>query len=177
MHNTEWKTYEEVAAFLLHRHAKEFGLSKVEGKQSVKGNRSETDWEIDAKGFNDNGVGFVIVECRRYTKSKQNQEQMAALAYRIEDTGASGGIIVSPLGLQLGAEKVASAENILEVKLSADSTPNEFAMSFLNKLMIGMVDTVAVSDSVIITLSRACKKCGKQFEVLVNESSCPNCIE
>jgi len=46
-----WSTYEEVATYLLDRNAKEFGLEKVEGKQSVLGQRSGTNWVIDAKGI------------------------------------------------------------------------------------------------------------------------------
>ncbi len=148
MSDKAWSSYEEVAAYLLDRNAKEFGLERVEGKQSVTGQRSGTSWKIDAKGVKKNSEGFIIVECRRYTTSKQNQEQMGALAYRIIDTGASGGIIVSPLGLQIGAQKVASAEQILEVELDANSTPSEFALRFLNKLMIGVADTLVFRDSV-----------------------------
>jgi len=88
-----WSTYEEVATYLLDRNAKEFGLEKVEGKQSVLGQRSGTNWVIDAKGIKDDGIGFVIVECRRYTTSKQNQEKIGALAYRIIDTGLLVGLL------------------------------------------------------------------------------------
>src|SRR5215210_705819 len=96
----KWESYEQVAAYLLNQFASEFGLERVEGKQKVVGQRSGTDWEIDAKGFRSGDTGFVIVECRRYTTSKQNQGKVGALAYSIIDSGAEGGIIVSPLGLQ-----------------------------------------------------------------------------
>lgn len=168
-------TYEEVATYLLDQNAKEFGLEKFEGKQSLSGKRSRTNWVVDAKGIKDDGIGFVIVEYRRYTTSKQNQEKMGALAYRIIDSGASGGIIVSPMGLQSGAEKVASSEGILEVMLDADSTPHEFAMRFLNKLMIGMHDTVSFGDKCTATVHRIYKQCGKRFEVKENEILCPGC--
>ena len=54
--------------------------------------------------------GFVIIECRRYTKSRQSQEKIGGLAYRILDTGARGGILISPLGMQEGASKIADVE-------------------------------------------------------------------
>ena len=38
-------------------------------------------------------------------------------AYKIQDTGAAGGIVVSPLELQTGARRVAKAENIHRVFL------------------------------------------------------------
>lgn len=175
MADKAWSTYEEVATYLLDQNSNEFGLEKVEGKQSLSGKRSGTNWVVDAKGIKDDGIGFVIIECRRYTTSKQNQEKMGALAYRIIDTGASGGIIVSPMGLQPGAEKVASSEGILEVMLDADSTPHEFAMRFLNKLMVGVHDTGTVSDKVTEIVHRICERCGKRFEVKENEKVCPDC--
>jgi hypothetical protein len=89
----KWETYEEVAAHLLNEMAAEFGLDYFEGKQSVEGKKSGTSYEIDAKGATRDGDIFFIVECRRYTKSRQSQERVGALAYRILDTGASGGII------------------------------------------------------------------------------------
>jgi hypothetical protein len=144
-----WQNYEEVATYLLDQFAHEFGLGRVEGKQTIAGARSGTQWEIDAKGLKQDGEGFVIIECRRYTKSKQSQEKIGALAYRILDTGASGGIIVSPLGVQEGAAMIATAENIQVVHLDENSTTTEYVLQFLNKVMIGVEDKgILLSDEV-----------------------------
>jgi len=173
----KWENYEEVARYLLDKFADEFGLEKVEGKQKIDGLRSGTKHEIDAKGVKEGNQGFVIIECRRYTKSKQNQEKLGALAYRITDTGAEGGILVSPLGMQEGAKKIADSENILNVRLAANSTPHDFNMQFLNKLMIGLSETVTVSEHVNITISQACQNCGKEFIVNNGEVLCKSCRE
>ena len=135
---TKWENYEEVATHLLNRFAADFGLERVEGKQGIIGYRSGTTWEIDAKGVRAGNTGFIIVECRRYTSSRQNQEKAAAMAYRINDAGAAGGIIISPLGLQEGARKVSNAENIIDVHLNEDCNQHEYVMKFLNKVMIGL---------------------------------------
>lgn len=111
----------------------------------MQGKRSGTGWEIDAKGVRASDGGFFIVECRRYTTSRQNQEKIGALAYRIIDSGAAGGIIVSPLGLQEGAEKVAAAENIFNVRLDENSTRHQFAMQFLNKFVVGACVNLCVT--------------------------------
>jgi hypothetical protein len=148
--NKKWETYEEVAVFLLNQLATTLGLEYVEGKQEVRGNRSGTTWEIDGKGVKTEGEGFVIIECRRYTKSKQNQEQVAAVAYRIQDTGAKGGIIVSPLGIQEGAAKVANSENIQTVHMDENSTRTEYVFGFLNRVFIGLSDTIQVTDELIV---------------------------
>jgi hypothetical protein len=147
-----WKTYEDVATFLLDKFAQEFGLQRVEGKQLIDGLRSGTKWEIDAKGIREGDSGFIIVECRRNTTSRQNQEKIAGLAYRIVDVGAAGGIVVSPIGLQEGARKVAVAENIVEVHLDENSTADDFFLSFLNRIMVGVSDTICWNDSVQIEI-------------------------
>jgi hypothetical protein len=148
-----WKTYEEVARHLLAQFGEHFEIEDVEGKQKVKGRRSGTDWEIDAKGCK-TGMNemFVIVECRRHTSSGQTQEDIAGLSYRIIDTGASGGIIVSPLPLQKGAMKIAQAENIVEVTLNANCSTTDYVMKFLKKVMVGvglsldpMIPSISVS--------------------------------
>jgi 2-polyprenyl-3-methyl-5-hydroxy-6-metoxy-1,4-benzoquinol methylase len=141
MSQTQWRSYEQVAHYLLNQMASEFGLRRVEGKQTIRGSRSGTAWEIEAKGVRiGEGEGFIIVECRRYTTSKQRQEQMGGLAYRILDTGAAGGILVSPLGLQEGAAKVAGAENIQTVILSENSTTTNYLLQFLNIAFLGVTD-------------------------------------
>jgi hypothetical protein len=146
----QWESYEQVAAYLIEQFATEFGLERVEGKHEVVGKRSGRNWEIDAKGFRHGDSGFVIVECRRYTTSKQNQEKVGGLAYRIIDTGAKGGIIVSPLGLQEGAERVAAAENIVSVQLNENSNRQDYVLRFLNRVMVGLSDTITFKDSVTV---------------------------
>ena len=72
MMTKRWESYEEVATYLLRQFAQEFGLDRVEGTQEVVGQRSDTTWEIDAKGVRQGYTGFVSIECRRYTTSKPN---------------------------------------------------------------------------------------------------------
>jgi hypothetical protein len=143
---TKWESYEQVATYLLDRFASEFGLERVEGKQELVGKRSGTTWEIDAKGVRLGDTGIVIVECRRYSTSKQNQGKVGSLAYRILDTGAVGGIIVSPLGLQEGAERIAAAENIISVQLTEGSTRHKYVLRFLKLVMIGLHHTLNFKD-------------------------------
>jgi hypothetical protein len=146
-----WESYEQVAVYLLDQIADVLGLERVEGKQSLAGKRSGTRWKIEGKGVKLRDGGFVIIECRRYTKSRQKQEQAAGLAYRILDTGAEGGIVVSPFGLQEGAAKVAAAENIQTVFMNENSTRTEYIVRFLNNIFVGFSDSVGLSDSVIAT--------------------------
>jgi hypothetical protein len=147
-----WESYEQVAVYLLDQIADVLGLKRVEGKQSLGGNRSGTQWEIDGKGVKLRDGGFVIIECRRYTKSKQKQEQVAGLAYRILDTAAEGGIVVSPFGLQEGAAKVAAAENIQTVFTNENCTRTEYILRFLNNIFVGLSDTVSVTDELKVEI-------------------------
>ena len=138
----QWRKYEQVATEILSRIRNELRLSSVEGKQSITG-LSGTDWELDAKGIAQGSDAFVIVECRRHTTGKIKQEAVAALAFRIQDTGASGGVLVSPLGFQEGAEKVAASANIQSAVLNADATPEQFALRFLGNLFVGFTGVEA----------------------------------
>jgi hypothetical protein len=171
----KWLSYEELATYLLNRMAKEFGLESVQGKQKIQGKRCGTSWVIDAKGIIEGGGGFFIVECRRYTTSKQNQEKVGGLAYRILDTGANGAILVSQMGLQEGGEKIAAAENILSVELDENSTPTDFALKFLNKLYLGITMRSKATMTVVPRLVRACSKCDKTFTPLGSETLCKDC--
>ena len=131
-----WKKYEETARNVLEQVKAHFGLSRVEGKQEIAG-VSKTDWEIDAKGIEVDTGGTVIIECRLRNRP-QNQEAMAALAFRIQDTGSVGGIIVTPCLLQKGASLIASSRNIRHVKLNPASTASDFAFEFIGNLFIGV---------------------------------------
>jgi hypothetical protein len=74
-------------------------LERVEGKQTLVG-ESGADWEIDAKGLEAESGAIVVVECRRYTTSRIKQGAVAQLAWTIDDLGAPGGIVVTPIGVQ-----------------------------------------------------------------------------
>jgi hypothetical protein len=140
-----WSRYEDVTRVLLDRFREDFGLERVEGKQKVPG--KSRPWEIDAKGVRQADDAIVLVECRRRSR-RPNAEAVAALAYKISDTGALGGIIVSPLPFQKGAKLVAEANDIVHVQLRPDSTPEEFGMAFLSKILLGLGDHVTLSDHV-----------------------------
>lgn len=149
----KWRTYEEVAQFLLNQFASELGLGRVEGKQIVAGHAG-TDWEIDAKAYRARNEAFLIVECRRYPRSRVSQEEIAGLAYRIKDTGAEGAIVVSPLGLQKGARLVARKECVSEVRLTPDSTTTDYVLQFLNRAFVGMSVKVKSNASIGIVAIR-----------------------
>lgn len=141
-----WKTYEEVAAYVLNQCAADFGLGRFDGKQVVSGG-SGADWEVDARGWSKDGSTFVIVECKKHTGTGISQGITGSLAYVIKDTGASGGFLVSPAGLQSGAKKVAAAEGIHEIKLDPKSTTSAYFGEWLDKIRAGFTDTVNVSIS------------------------------
>lgn len=141
-----WQSYEEVATYLLNEFAEHFGLECVEGKQCVTG-ASGTDWELDAKGVSKNGEGFLIVECK-HRKGRLNQAILGSLAYSIQDTGAQGGIVVTPIDLQKGAKKIAAHENIHHVILNPSSTTSQYVLRFLEKVFVGVAVSVGISAEV-----------------------------
>lgn len=132
----QWRNYEQVARHLLEQFASDFGLTSVDGKQKVEGG-SGTEWEIDAKGVLIDDDSFLIVECKRWS-TRVDQATVASLAFQIIDTGASGGILVSPLGFQKGAKKVAAAQRIVEVKFDPRSTYTDYFIRFMEKAFVGL---------------------------------------
>ncbi len=170
-----FETYEQVATFLLNEFASRFGLIAVEGKQIVAG--QATRWEIDAKGVKADSDRFIVVECRRYTSTKLDQEALAGLAYRIHDVGADGGIVVTPIGLQEGAQRVAQTEGIVTVRLDSASTTTDYVMEFLKHVMVGRsLDMSATADmSCCAEVVRQCRACGEQFVVAGDERLCLAC--
>lgn len=146
-----WKSYEEVAAFVLSACAAEFGLGRFDGKQVIAG-ASGTKWEVDARGWSEDGLTFVIVECKLHLGTGINQALMGSLAYTIKDTGAAGGFLVSPCGLQSGARMVAAAEGIHEIKLDPRSTTSAYFGEWLGKIRIGLTDNVSISEHLSITM-------------------------
>ena len=147
MDKVRWQTYEEVAAYLLNKLAQHFGVGRFEGKQIVAG-VCGTKWEIDAKGCADDNSRVIVVECKRHTKSGINQAITGSLAWTIQDIVADGGILVSPLGLQEGAKKVAANAKIVEVKLHQDSTTTEYMLQFLDQIHIGISEKVHLTDHI-----------------------------
>lgn len=145
MPDAKWRTYEELAKFIIQELAEEFDIGEVEGKQVIPG-ESGTNWEIDAKGIKVGDSGVVLIECRRYLTSRIKQEQMAAIAYRIKDIGAVSGITVSPLEPQEGAKILAAHENITHVVLDPESTTESYFASFFNKAFVKTTETLCIGD-------------------------------
>ena len=142
-----WKTYEDAARTVIEHLRRELGISSVEGKQDVSG-KCGTSWELDARALVADGERFLVVEVRRYTSDRLKQEDLAAIAFRIADVGASGGIVVSPLPMQRGAELVAHSVGIEHVRLTPESSPTDYLAEYMGKRYIGasIVESVIAQD-------------------------------
>lgn len=141
-----WLIYEAVAKSVLEQIREHLGIALVEGKQVIPG-KSGTQWELDARAIREDGQSFLVVEVRRYTTSSLKQEQLAALAYRIGDVGASGGIVVSPLPMQSGAELVAKSAGIEHLRLDPESTSTDYLAEYMGRHFLG----ASIGESVTLT--------------------------
>ncbi|WP_028886836.1 hypothetical protein [Teredinibacter turnerae] len=146
MSNSNWKSYEEVACFLLNRYREYFGITQFQPKGNLVGIESGTIWELDAIGVNIDGEPICLVECR-CVKNPQKQKDLASIAYQIKDCGADSGILVTSVEPQLGAKKVASSVGIQTVILSSNSTKQEFIMKFRSIVSVGLLDSLKISAS------------------------------
>jgi hypothetical protein len=150
-----WLIYEEAARSVLQQIGSALGISAVEGKQFLAGT-SGTTLEIDAKALQEGGQNFLVMEVRRFTTSSLKQEDIAALAFRHGDVGASGGIVVSPLPLQRGAKLVAQSAGIEHVRLSPNSSPTEYLAEYMGRRFIGVsaIESISLTDSAEAVVSR-----------------------
>ena len=155
---TPWPAYELAAKAVVADLRNKLGVQSVEGKQKIVG-ASGTTWEIDGKASLRGGSGYLVIEARRHTSSGQKQEDLAALAYRITDLGANGGIVVSPLPLQSGAQLVASHENIAHIQLDASSTAEQYIAQLMGQTFHGVlcVSTANATSTVDIEVRRGGK--------------------
>jgi hypothetical protein len=139
------RNYEEVATYVLKQVRKRFELTDVEGKQKVTGTHTGVSWEIDAKGIRESDGALIVIEYRRYTSSGLSQEALAAIAYRVIDTGAAGGITVSPHPLQRGAERIAKVANVQHVQLDPSSTRDQWIAKIQGIMIFGHTETARIS--------------------------------
>jgi hypothetical protein len=128
-----WQNYEELARHVLLHFADIVGISSVEVKQRLQG-RSGTCWQIDAKGICSDGAGFLVIECKERKSSRLNQRTIAALAFTVRDVGATGAVIITSIGLQKGAKKVASQLGLHEMYLPKESTFEDFVAKCGNRV-------------------------------------------
>jgi hypothetical protein len=133
----DWRKYEDYTTQILndervHQYIEDyFGLYdlKVKPKDKLDGKKTGTKWEVDAYGYDINNQ-LTLIECKHYKSRFVEQNTIAAFAYIIQDIGARRGIIVTTLGLQSGAIKVAQAESIGLIQLHRNSTDSNFFVSF-----------------------------------------------
>ena len=123
-------------------------MGQIEGKQKVRGNISGTEWEVDVIVYDATDEKLILVECKQRQYSTLPQESLAGFAYRVKDTGAYRGIVVTTIGLQDGAKKVAVAEKITEIKLNYTSTSENYIAQITNKIFIKRTEKINIRDSV-----------------------------
>jgi len=147
-----WQEYEKVTTQILNDERLKQHLNdyyelrdfQVSPKRKFPGEKTGTQWEVDGFGYDLNNK-LVLLECKHFSEKNINQNTVAAFAYIIKDIGADRGIIVTTLGLQSGADKVAQAESIGLIKLQYNSTENNYVIHFSNKTPPNLT-TVALTD-------------------------------
>jgi hypothetical protein len=164
----DYEDYERVTAQILKNLRDELGIETVNQKTVVPG-QSGTSWKCDVTCYKTGTQKLVIVECRKY-RSKIKQEDMGGFAYRVEDAGATEGLMVTPIGYQQGAQLVANSAKIGMATLNPEATEYEYALQIAKKLFIGIMDQVRFSDSCTVE-----RRCGKCKQVLTEDGPCPTC--
>jgi len=152
-----WEVYEQAARAVVFDLREQLDIADVEDKQDMLG-ASGTVWEIDGKATLADDSGFLVIEARRHTTSGQKQEAIAAFAYRIDDLGGAGGIVVSPLPLQSGAAAIAEHENIHHVRLTEWSTAENYLAELMGRAFHRASEHAAVSFSERLEITVICNR-------------------
>src|SRR5437660_11882417 len=101
--------FERVTRIILHNLRQQLGYEKVEGSKRYKGKSSGRKRQIDATAYRTDSK-TIIVECKRH-KRKVGIKAMGEFYYVIHrEVGADGGLIVTSVGFDAGAQAVANAE-------------------------------------------------------------------
>jgi hypothetical protein len=150
---SQWRTYEEVAQQILDEQREFFGLSRVEGKQNLPAANGTT-YEIDIVGYQQGSNRLVIFECRDY-KNRLTQEAVGGFAYRIQVTGAGGGYLVTPIGLQSGAQLVADYEKIGVITIPRGATTEKYVLRFMHDILVKVTDHIDFQDAAMFELVKA----------------------
>jgi len=102
--------FERVTRVILHNLRQHLGYEKIEGSKRYKGKSSGRKRQIDATVYRTDGK-MIIVECKRH-KRKVGIKSIGEFYYVINrEVGAGGGLIVSSVGFDAGAQAVANAAN------------------------------------------------------------------
>lgn len=154
---TNGDKYEVASIELMKRIQHDLGIKDVErGAGRAVIGQCGTPWNPDQLAFTSDGT-MIIVECRyrgpRTGGVKQND--MAAFAYILDDTGAEG-IVITTKPIQKGAKMVAKNEIIGIIEFQPGDTFDDFVArtaNFLrNHLFLGTSDSLDFSDDCCIEL-------------------------
>lgn len=151
----KWCKYEDVVKQLIYDVRDFLEIGRVEGKQKIKGTLSSTEWEVDVVAYNARDEKLILVECKYRSHSKLSQEVLGGFAYRVMDAEADRGIIVTTIGLQEGASKVASASKIIELKLDPNSTSADYIAKIANQIFIKSTESIKINDHINIEVRDA----------------------
>lgn len=187
--------YEAVTRKIFHNLREHLGIYGV-SKEKTKHIGNSTNWTVDASCYKNEDDTLVIIECRRKTTSKINQEEAGGFAFRVGDIGAGSAYMVTPIGFQNGAKKVATAHKIGMAILNVDATDTEYILNVANQLFRGLhvrekglgSESLSVSREVHVSetgssfesigVFRACGKCAQALVRAEDGETfiCPNCL-
>lgn len=148
MSKKEWERYEDVARQVIDDIKSHLGLSLVNEDKIEFKKKDGGKCEIDISAYDMSDGKLVLVESRKKNKSL-NQEEVHGFAYRIQQTGAKRGIIVTTIGLQQGAQIAADGAKITLIRLNEGSTKEEYVAKITQQIFLKITDKCKMGISFI----------------------------
>lgn len=135
-----WEKYEDVVRQVIDDIKSYLGLSIVNPDKKAFSKKDGGMCEIDVSAYDMGDGKLVLVECRNKNKPLP-QEEVHGFAYRIQQTNAKRGIIVTTIGFQEGARIAANGARIGLVRLEPNSTPDNYIAQLTQLLIIRVTDS------------------------------------
>jgi len=129
-----WRNYEDAARKIigkLNSMKDELRIEKITDKQKIKGKSGE-EWEMEIMASDSESGKPILLECKCWAKPIP-RDVIVSLAYKIKDVGGDRAFIITPIGLQSGAKKLAGVEQIETILLTKDSTSSNFDLVLANR--------------------------------------------
>lgn len=137
--NKKWTAYKDAAGSVITGLREAIAIASGGVRRECEG-ASGMQWELDARTWEEGFGGLLLVEVRQYD-SPLNQAALASMAWRIQSFGGARGVVASPLPQEEGLRSVARAADSEYLRLTDDSTAENYIAEFLSRRFHGLTMT------------------------------------
>jgi hypothetical protein len=144
-----WRTYEDASRQLLKNIREQLLFDEIEEKEVGKEGWG-VGWEVNIIAFRVGIEGFILAECNRWKHPPDQGGNLAKFYYTIKCSYESDKIVVTPIDLRDGANCIAKAEKITEIKVDLSSSNESFIAGMVSYVFAKVRDRIAIRNNLRI---------------------------